>query len=158
MAKGRRANNKAKKGLYKLDFPNKYVGKTSDNGEVLYRSSWEQRVFYYMDHNKNVIEWSNETVVVPYLFKIDGKVHRYYPDVVCKAKSGEGIVTMMLEVKPKWQTVAPTKPKNRSISRKERYEKDMYTYVKNECKWEAAEAFCAKNGYIFKIITEDDIF
>lgn len=154
----RRTDNAAKKGMYLLEFPNKYVGKTNDSNEILYRSSWEQRVFYYMDHNKNIIEWSNETIIVPYIFKLDGKVHRYYPDIVCKAKTSKGIKSFMMEIKPKWQTIEPSKPKNRSRDRKVRYEKEMFTYIKNTCKWEAAEEFCKKNNYEFKIITEDEIF
>ena len=65
--------NEARKGVYMLKNPDKYVGPITEGG-VLYRSSWEQRVFYYMDHNRNVIEWSSEGLVIPYLFKLDGKI------------------------------------------------------------------------------------
>jgi len=148
----------SKKGYYKLIFPSKYTAKTNNNGEILYRSSWEQRVFYYMDNNKNVIEWSNEALTIPYLYKLDGKIHRYYPDIVCKVSSNEGVKNFILEIKPYKQTVPPNKPKNRSLSRKAKYDREMAVYIKNTCKWEAATEFCKKNGYEFKIITENEIF
>ena len=147
----------AKKGIYRLDNPSKYNGPLTKEG-VLYRSTWEARVFYYMDHNSNVIEWSSEGLVIPYIFKLDGKVHKYYPDVVCKVNTNSGIKTYIIEVKPEKQTIEPTKPKNRSLSRKKRYESEMAVYIKNTSKWEATQEFCDKNGYEFKIFTEKVVF
>ncbi len=147
----------AKQGVYQLQNPSKYNGPLTDGG-VLYRSSWESRVFYYMDHNLNVIEWSSEGLVIPYIFALDGKPHRYYPDVVCKINTKDGIKTFIIEIKPKKQTIEPTKPKNRSLSRKKRYETEMFTFIKNTNKWDATEAYCEKNGYEFKLFTEDTIF
>ena len=111
-----------------------------------------------MDHNSNVIEWASEPLAVPYLFSLDGKVHRYYPDIICKIQTKHGIKQFMLEIKPAKQTVEPSKPKNRSLKRKKRYENEMFTYIKNKDKWEAAEKFCEEHGYEFKLITEADIF
>jgi len=151
------ANYEAKKGVYQLNNPTKYVGPKTEGG-VLYRSSWEQRLFYYMDHNQNVIEWSSEHIIIPYLFSLDGKIHKYYPDVVCKISTRNGIKTFIIEVKPEKQTCEPTKPKNRSIDRKKRYEQEMFTYVKNTDKWASAKKFCNDNGYEFMILTEKHIF
>jgi len=146
-----------KQGIYQLSNPSKYSGPLTDGG-VLYRSSWESRVFYYMDHNLNVIEWASEELVIPYIFSLDGKPHRYYPDIVCKVNTKDGIKTFVIEIKPRKQTVEPTKPKNRSLDRKKRYESEMFTYIKNKNKWEAAKQYCEKNGYEFKLFTEDVIF
>jgi len=147
----------AKQGIYRLEYPSKYIGPLTDGG-VLYRSSWESRVFYYMDHNNNVIEWSSEGLIIPYIFKLDGKVHKYYPDVVAKINTRDGIKTFVIEIKPKKQTIEPSKPKNRSLDRKRKYEKELFTYSKNISKWEATQEYCDKNGYEFKLITEDEIF
>lgn len=155
MPKG--ASNAAKKGVYILKNPTKYVGPITDGG-VLYRSSWEERVFYYMDHNLNVIEWSSEGLAIPYLFRLDGKIHKYYPDVVAKINTRDGIKTFVIEVKPLKQTMEPTKPKNRSLSRKEKYDKEMFTYIRNTDKWEEAKKYCDKHGYQFEIFTEREIF
>ena len=151
------AKYESKKGIYQLEHPEKYKGPLTENG-VLYRSTWEQRVYYYMDHNKNIIEWGAESIVIPYLFKLDGQIHKYYPDIVCKVNTKDGIKTYIIEIKPEKQTMEPKKPKNRSLSVKKKYEESLYTYAKNTSKWEAAEEFCKKNNYVFKIITEKQIF
>ena len=154
--KGRKYESK--KGYYTLVNPQKYTGKMGSNNEILYRSTWEQRCFYYMDTNKHVIEWSNETLVIPYLLKTDGKVHRYYPDVFCKMQTNDGIKTYIIEIKPYSQTIPPTAPKNRSLKRKQRYEMEVATYVKNTCKWDATIEFAKKNDAEFIILTEKEIY
>lgn len=146
-----------KQGTYILSFPSKYTGEIKDGG-VFYRSSWEKRVFTYMDNNKNVIEWSSESLVVPYLFSLDNKVHRYYPDILCKIDTKDGLKSYMIEVKPESQTKEPLKPQNRSLARKQRFEKEMFTYVKNQDKWKAAKEYSSKNGLEFILITEKELF
>jgi len=147
-----------KQGVYRLKNPGKYTGPLTDGG-VLYRSSWESRMFYYMDNNANVIEWSSEGLIIPYIFKLDGKVHKYYPDIVCTIKKSDGsLQTYVIEIKPYKQTIPPTKPKNRSLDRKRKFEKELYTYAKNTNKWEYAKEYCDKNGYIFKLLTEKEIY
>lgn len=148
----------SKKGMYLLTNPQKYTGKKEDNNRIWYRSTWEQRCFYYMDHNENVIEWSNESLTIPYLFKLDGEMHRYYPDIVCKMKTNNGIKKYIIEIKPYSQTIAPNKPKNRSLQRKQKYELELATYIKNTCKWESAREYCKKEGSEFVILTENEIF
>ena len=147
----------AKQGVYTLIFPNKYNGPLTEGG-VLYRSSWESRMFYYMDNNVNIVEWSSEALVIPYVFKLDGKVHKYYPDIVCKVNTNNGIKKYIIEIKPEKQTMEPKKPKNRSLSRKKRYESEMFTFIKNSNKWDAAHQYAEKNGYEFKLLTETTIF
>lgn len=156
---GKKSKYEAKKGWYKLVNPHRYTGKINDNGEIIYKSTWEQRCFYFMDTGPNTIEWSNETLIIPYLFTVDGKVHRYMTDIFCKMKLRDGSTkTFVIEIKPLSQTMEPTRPKNRSLKRKARYEKEMYTFVKNKCKWDAANEYCKKHNYEFRIITEQEIY
>ena len=151
--------NEAKQGSYRLRFPHKYKGPLDENGDVHFRSSWESRLFFYMDHNANFVEWGSESITIPYLFSLDNKVHKYYPDIVCKAQLADGsLQTFILEVKPDSQTKMPSKPKNRSIDRKKRYEQEMYVYVKNQDKWKYTEEYCKKNNYVFLLVTENEIF
>ena len=152
--RGRKSHNNLIQGYYDPINPHKYKGK----GRPFYRSSWEKRCFYFMDHNRNVIEWASESIIIPYVFSLDGKVHKYYPDIVCKIQTKEGIITYILEIKPYWQTIEPSKPKNRSTSRKKRYENEMFTYIKNRDKWEATQEFCNREGYEFKLLTEKELF
>ena len=35
---------------------------------------------------------------------------------------------------------------------------ENYTYVINQCKWEAARKWCDKHGYKFLILTEKELF
>lgn len=141
-------------GTFDVSNKEKYVG----SKPPFYRSSYEKRIFFWCDHNKNVIEWSSETLVIPYKFRVDGKMHRYYPDVIAKIKTNDGIKKYIIEVKPLKQTKPPKKPKNSNAKRIKRYNNEMAMYIKNIDKWEATSAFCQKKGYKFKIITETDLF
>jgi hypothetical protein len=60
---------------------------------------------------------------------------------------------MMLEVKPKKQTVAPA-PQKRVTKR---YITEVATYGVNQAKWQAAKEYCLDRGWEFKIITEDHL-
>ena len=107
----------------------------------------------YLDLNENVINWGSEELKIPYYSPVDKKWHNYYPDFLTKIKDKEGTVkTYLIEVKPKKQTKMPKK------SNKKSYMKEMCRYTINKCKWEAAEKLCEDNGWIFKILTEDNLF
>ena len=45
--------NRYKQGIYPIRHPEKYKG---DYNKIVYRSSWELRVFKYLDDNPNVIK------------------------------------------------------------------------------------------------------
>jgi hypothetical protein len=42
----------------------------------------------YMDKNDNVINWSYEKIIIPYISTLDGEMHRYYIDFFCVIKCG----------------------------------------------------------------------
>lgn len=92
---------------------------------------------------------------------IDGKMHRYFPDVVVKKKTTDGkYETIMIEIKPSSQTVPPDPRKKNAtksgrVSR--RYINEVKTYGVNEAKWKAAERYCAERGWIFSIMTEHQL-
>ena len=77
----------------------------------------------------------------------------YYPDFVFEAKKETEVQTYIVEIKPKKQTLKPKPRKN-----KRAYLNECITYETNTCKWNAANDYCKKNGWIFKILTEEDIF
>ena len=64
-------------GLYKPINPEKYQGNV-DN--IVYRSGLELKFFKYLDLNKNILKWGSEIIVVMYK-GLDGKTHRYFPDL-----------------------------------------------------------------------------
>lgn len=144
-------------GRFRPANPQKYKG---DPTKIYYRSSWELKYFKLMDRNPDVIWWQSEEVVIPYYSPIDGKRHRYFPDVIAKVRTREGTAkTFMIEIKPKAQTRPPDRSKMKTaqgrVSR--RYLNEVKTYGINEAKWKAARMYCAQRGWEFLIHTEDHI-
>ena len=129
----------------------KYLG---DHTNIWYRSLWERRVMVHLDDNTNVIGWSNEEIVIPYLSPIDGKWHRYFPDFFVKVRNKSGMVeSMILEVKPKSQS-APPKVQGK-MTRK--YITEVRNWGINEAKWKAAEEYCKDRKWKFSVITEEQL-
>jgi hypothetical protein len=130
---------------------NKYLG---DPTNVWYRSLWERRVMVRLDEDPNVIEWSNEEIVIPYLSPVDGRWHRYFPDFFVRVRNRHGVQeAMILEVKPLKQSIPP--PLKKRITRQ--YIQEVATYGINEAKWVAANEYCKTRGWTFKVITEKDL-
>lgn len=139
---------------YKTKFtpenPKKYVGNTNN---IICRSLWERKFCKYLDQNKNVIRWSSEEIRVPYISTIDKKLHQYYPDFVFEAKNQDQVTTYMIEIKPKKQTINPKPKKN-----KRAYLQECLIFEINNCKWTAAKKYCQDKGWVFKILTEENLF
>ena len=132
--------------------PSKYKG---DLNNITYRSLWERRVMVKLDEWDEVIQWNSEEIIIPYRSPIDGKIHRYFPDFGAKFKMPDGSTkVMILEVKPKIQTVAPKQPKRIT----KRFIGEVMEWGKNQAKWSAATAYCLDRGWEFRKLTEDDIF
>lgn len=146
---------KTYKGRFRPNNPEKYKG---DPTKIIYRSSWEFKFFRYVDQHPDVMWWASEEYVIPYMSPIDGKMHRYFPDVVMRKKTPEGkYETIMIEIKPNSQTKPPDISKKNAtksgrVSRK--YINEVKTYGTNEAKWKAAERYCAERGWTFMIMTE----
>ena len=139
------------KGKFKPRYPQKYKG---DPSEIIYRSGWELKYMMQLDHDKNVLSWSSEETIVPYLSPIDNKVHRYFPDFIVTRKDKEGNTqTFMIEIKPKKQTQPPTK--KHKITPK--YINEVHTWGINTAKWTYAEQFCKDRKWIFQILTETEL-
>ena len=131
-------------GKYKPKNPKKYKG---DFTNIVYRSMWEKYCFKWCDENSEVKSWSSEETVIPYLYEVDKKYHRYFMDLKITYKSGQ---TILVEIKPSNQTVPLVYPGKST----KRYISEGLTYVKNQNKWKAAQNFAADRGYGFQIWTE----
>lgn len=141
-----------KQGLFQPKNPNKYIG---DATNIVYRSGWERRVMQYLDENTNVVRWASEEIIIPYISPVDNRPHRYFPDFFVEAKGRDGSTKrMLIEVKPKAQSVAP-KPQSR---RTKRYLTEVMTYGVNQAKWNAAKDFCIDKGWDFLVLTEEELF
>lgn len=133
-------------GKYKVKHPEKYQG---DPRNVVYRSMWEKWAFKWCDESSEVKSWSSEEVVIPYLYEVDKKYHRYFMDLKIVYKNGK---TVLVEIKPDKETRPPT-----GNRRTKRYITEGYTYIKNMNKWEAANAYAKDRGWHFEIWTENTL-
>jgi hypothetical protein len=138
---------KTLKGRYQVKNPKKYKG---DHTKVYYRSSWELKFFNYCDKNPDIVKWSSEEIVIPYKSPIDGRYHRYFPDIWMKTSKGK---VYLIEIKPFKET---QEPKKRSRITKQ-YLNEVKTYGININKWKAAQEYCADRQWEFKIITEHEL-
>lgn len=139
-------------GFFKPKNPQKYKG---DPTNIAYRSAWELRLMLYFDLQPAIIWWSSEEKVIPYRSPIDNRIHRYFPDFIINKKDINGkIETIMIEVKPKAQTLEPIRKEKTS----KRYLNEVMTYGVNQAKWDAAENYCKDRGWKFMIFTESEIF
>lgn len=138
------ANSRFKQGFFDQYNPAKYVGPKP----IIYRSGWELRFMRLCEFNPEVIQWSSESIVIPYtmreLCKKTGKFvdkrHNYHPDFTVVLKSGQKI---LIEVKPLSQS-----PKSEAS-----IQRDPVQY-KNARKWKAALLWSKQNNYLFRVINE----
>jgi hypothetical protein len=130
---------------------NKYLG---DPTNIWYRSLWERRVMVHLDSNPNVIQWSNEEIVIPYLSPIDNRWHRYFPDFFVRTKNRDGLVeSTIIEVKPASQAKPP--PKRSRVTKQ--YIREVATWGINEAKWKAADEYCKDRNWKFVVVTEKEL-
>jgi hypothetical protein len=133
-------------GKYRVQNTEKYKG---DYTNVVYRSLWEKYCFKWCDENTEVKYWSSEETVIPYLYEVDKKFHRYFMDLRIVYKSGK---TVLVEIKPENQLSPPS-----GNRRTKRYITEGYTYIKNMNKWEAANEYAKNRGWEFQIWTENTL-
>ena len=124
----------------------KYLG---DPNKITYRSLWERQTFKWADENPGITGWSSEEVIIPYRCKTDKKIHRYFMDLKLVTDKG----TYLIEIKPRKQTLPPKEPKRKT----KRYLNEVMGYIKNTCKWSAAEAYALDHGWTFEIWTEETL-
>ena len=155
-----------RQGLYIPENKDK-VYKLNEKGGLYYRSSWELTSMKYFDMNENVILWGCECIEIPYQLKKPNKYgeikltnHRYYPDFYYKLKMEDNSIReILLEVKPKEQTVPPKFKETSRLTKKqlESYEWGINEYNRNMSKWEAAIAYSEPRGIEFKILVKEQV-
>ena len=130
----------------------KYRGNPS---EIYFRSSWETKFGIWADTNPAIIEWSSETVVVPYLSPVDNRWHRYFVDFWIKVKDKEGkLTTYLVEIKPHKQSVPPVQKKGKHTKT---LMMESATFLVNQAKWQYAKQYAAQRGWQFIVITENEL-
>jgi len=125
--------------------PKKYIGK----GTIRLRSSWEFAFANFCDNNENVLEWSSESIRIPYRNPLTGKSTTYVPDFLIRYRDKNSkIVVELIEVKPYKQSVVEGKM-NANL---------RATVAINRAKWKMAAAWCKKQGIKFRVVTENEIY
>lgn len=128
------------KGYYTIKNLEKYKGNPTN---VVYRSLWERKFMNFCDNNSNVIEWSSEEIVIPYISPIDNKIHRYFVDFWVKLINKNKIIEeYLIEIKPMSKCIAP---KNK---------KYINEWKINKAKWKSASNYAKEKNIKFKILTE----
>jgi hypothetical protein len=139
------------KGKYKPKNPGKYRGDVSN---IIFRSSWELKLFKRLDRDPNVLMWASEEIAIRYIHPLDGMLHRYFPDVLVVYKDLNGNQRrVIIEVKPAKERVPPVQPERRT----KKFLLETVNYAINNAKWLAATAFAKANGFEFKIMDEYDL-
>lgn len=132
-------------GQFQIKHPEKYVG----IGAPRYRSGWEHSFMTFCDNNPNVIRWASESIKILYRHPLTGKQSFYVPDFFIQYRTKTNkICSEVVEIKPKKQSLLESKASN----------KDRQVVAINYAKWDAAAKWCKKQGLIFRVITEEDLF
>lgn len=134
-----------KKGKFDPLNREKYRGSTP----IVYRSSWELKFMHWCDRHCDVVEWSSESIKIPYFNPLKNTQSIYVPDFTIKYKDRQGNIHQeLVEIKPYDQTVAS--PKASKAKR--------LVIAVNHAKWKAAMKWCKYNGFDFRILTEREIY
>jgi hypothetical protein len=137
--------NKWAQGIYKLQNPEKYVGKKSPK----YRSSWEHAFMRFADTNDNILQWASESISIPYRNPVTGKMSMYVPDFLVTYRTKDNTVRAeLIEIKPR----------NQSLIEGRMNERQRAVVAVNYAKWDSAVKWCKKHGLIFRVINESDMF
>ncbi len=114
-----------------------------------YRSSWEFAFMNFCDNNPAVLNWTSESVKIPYFNPVSGKQTVYVPDfLVVYIDANQKQHTELVEVKPSTETTMESA----------RNYRDKLMVAINMAKWAAADNWCRANNIRFRVITEFDIF
>ena len=134
-----------RQGPYTVKNAAKYVGK----GTPKYRSGWELTFMMFLDSNDNVLQWASESIRIPYRNPLTGKQSIYIPDFLVTYRGRNNTtIAELIEIKPKKQSLLESRASDR----------DRAIVAVNYAKWAAAQKWCARNGLVFRVITESDLF
>jgi TnsA endonuclease N terminal len=149
---------KAHKGAFRPRNPQKYLGRNIS--QIVYRSSWELSAMLEFDSNVNVVAWMSESLPsktvhsgidgIPYRNPFTGKPAIYVPDFfVMYVDRNTTKHSEVIEIKPSDEILGFTgKVSNLKEARQ----------ILNAAKYIAAVDFCRKRGWVFRIITERELF
>lgn len=132
-------------GIFTPTNAQKYIGKHAPR----YRSGWEFTFMKFCDSNPSILHWASEAIAIPYMNPVTGKRANYIPDffVVYVNKNGKQLAEVV-EIKPQKQSIVESKMAAGA----------RLVVAVNHAKWAAAKAYCAQQGFTFRVVTENDLF
>lgn len=147
------------------------VLKLNSDGGVYYRSSWEKKIMFWLDHKKEITKWGAECMRIPYQMThyeqgdVKLKQHSYFPDFYYEMRTADGnLKQVVVEVKPmkEYKMVqllneGKLNVPEKGIKKLKNFEYDLKMAHKNKNKWETMIKWCDKKGYDFIIITEEHL-
>lgn len=137
-----------KKGKYIVKHPEKYIGTELP----MCRSGWEFTFCSFLDNNPSVKKWGSECFAISYYDNTMHKTRKYFIDFYFEKTDGSKYV---IEIKPLKETKPPRQSKNKA---KKTMLYEATQWERNQCKWKSAIQWCKQRGFIFKIITEKELF
>ena len=103
----------------------------------------------FCDNNEHILQWASESINIPYRNPLTGKHTIYVPDFLITYRTKDNTMRAeLIEIKPKKQSVIESKASQR----------DRAAVAVNYAKWAAAHQWCQRQGLVFRVLTEDDIF
>lgn len=140
------AGRSTMKGRFIPKNPDKYVGNPN---AIFFRSSWELAFMRWLDANTAVLKYGSEEIAIPYVSPLDGRVHKYFPDMVVMYRDTQGNVKKeLIEIKPYKETI-PTKKST---------PQELQVIAVNHAKWKFAKEWAQRNGAEFRVLTERELF
>lgn len=140
------------KTIFTPKHPEKYletnnVKPSGERGVIISRSNWELQIMKAFDENPNVLKWGSEAFFINYVHPFSKKLKKYYPDfIIVIVNKKKQIQVIVIEIKPKKEA----KPGSRKA-----YDKAIR--MVNAAKWKAAMKYCEIRGWLFKVLTEDEL-
>lgn len=139
------ARGKWSQGIFEPSHPEKYIGK----GRIKFRSGWEKTMMIFLDNHPSILQWSSESIIIPYTDCLTKKKKNYIPDFFIIYVDKLGVKKAeIIEVKPSKQAGLT---KTKSLV-------EQAQVLKNRSKWEAAKAWADKQGIGFRVVTELSLF
>lgn len=155
-------------------YPGKCLNKNGKlpgvHSKITFRSSWESIFANWCDIEDNVIEWGSECIEIPYFSQIDNRKHKYVTDfiVLTKNKHTGNTEKWLVEVKPACQVpqlnecgaiVFPELNKKKKLTQKriDAWQERCNVLRRNHEKWTEARKWAKLHGYVFKVITQEEL-
>ena len=182
MQKLTESGNEVRKTPHQGYYIPKNTGKVIGNpAEIIYRSGWERDLCRWCDDNPAVLRWGVEIAKIEYrdpgsvsvndmkrlnLNPADPQywpVRSYFIDFYIeiegdKTDTGLTVNRLLVEVKPKAQTMRPVPPPDTAkLKEQKSFVKNCRTFLTNSAKWEAAKRWADDHEMKFVIWTEDQL-